>query len=123
MKFICDAHISYKLKNFLSSRGHFAIHVNEILNGAQTKDVELCSYADANDLIIITKDFDFVDFYYVRKSPKKLIKINLGNLSTNELIKKVSEALPFIEKANELKNFLLEIDKNQFYLADDKLNT
>jgi hypothetical protein len=28
--------------------------------------------------------------------------------------------LPFIEKANTNNNFLLEIDRNQFYLADDK---
>jgi predicted nuclease of predicted toxin-antitoxin system len=120
MKFICDAHISYKLKNFLDSQGHFVIHVNEVLDGSKTNDIELCVFADANDLIIITKDFDFVDFYYVRKSPRKLVKINLGNLSTNELIQKFSEALPFIEKANTNNNFLLEIDRNQFYLADDK---
>jgi hypothetical protein len=48
------------------------------------------------------------------------VKIFLGNLSTEELIQKFSEALPFIEKANAYNNFLLEIDRNQFYLADDK---
>ena len=117
MKFLCDVHIPYKLKNFLSGRGFHAIHVNEILSSAETNDIDICFPADSNDLIIITKDFGFVDFYYVRHSPKKLVKINLGNLSTFGLIQYASEAMPFIEEANKKERFLIEIDRQQFYLA------
>jgi len=77
MNFICDVHISYKLKNFLNNEGYTAIHINEILEGSDTNDIAICSYADAYDYIRITKDFDFLDFYHVRKSPKKVVKLTL----------------------------------------------
>lgn len=77
MKFLCDVYISYKLKNFLQQQGYEALHVNQLLQQSQTSGAAICTYADANDLIVINKDFDFVDFYLVRKTPKKLIKINL----------------------------------------------
>ena len=119
MDFICDAHISYKLKSFLIQMGHKATHINEVLNGSATTDIAICSYSDKNNLILITKDSDFIDLYHIRKSPKKLIKINLGNLSTPELIQLFSDALPFIERANLKERFLFEIDRDQFYLTDD----
>ncbi|MBN1767744.1 MAG: DUF5615 family PIN-like protein, partial [Prolixibacteraceae bacterium] len=44
------------------------------------KDSDLSKYADQNDYVFITKDSDFRDSYFVKQSPKKLIKINLGNI-------------------------------------------
>ncbi len=36
--------------------------------------------------MVITKDSDFKNSHFIKHSPKKLIKINLGNISTNNLI-------------------------------------
>ena len=74
MKFICDVHISYKIVNFLSGIGYEAIYVNNILDKWLTKDKDICKYADSNELIVITKDYDFRDSFFLRKTPKKLIK-------------------------------------------------
>ncbi|MBD0276710.1 MAG: DUF5615 family PIN-like protein [Flavisolibacter sp.] len=71
MKFLCDVHISYKLRNFLQQQGYEALHVNQILQ-SQTEDMDICSYADVNDLIVVTKDFDFVDSYYIQKNTQKV---------------------------------------------------
>lgn len=40
MKFLCDVHISYKLVNFLNSQGYSTDHVNSILEGSKTKDLQ-----------------------------------------------------------------------------------
>ena len=46
MRFLCDVHISYKLTKHLIFLGFEALHVNEILDKSETKDAEICKYAD-----------------------------------------------------------------------------
>lgn len=118
MKFLCDVHISYKIVKFLSELGHEAIHVNTILDKWNTKDTDICKYADSNELIVITKDYDFRDSFFLRKTPKKLIKINLGNISNNELIIFLSDILPAIERINVNSYFMIEIGKNYTTFID-----
>lgn len=110
MKFLCDVHISYKLSAHLISLGFESHHVNEILNKSETKDAEICKYADRNDLIVITKDADFRDFFFIKSTPKKLIKVNLGNVSNNRLIEIFTPLTDTIRELNRKPNFLLEID-------------
>jgi predicted nuclease of predicted toxin-antitoxin system len=112
MKFLCDVHISYKVVNHLISLGYEAIHINEVLNKWYTKDNEICRFADANNLIVITKDSDFRDSYFVKGTPKKLIKINLGNISNAELIKILSESIASIQRLDNEISFLIEVEKN-----------
>jgi predicted nuclease of predicted toxin-antitoxin system len=112
MKFLCDVHISYKIVNFLNSFGHETIHVNQILDKWHSKDKDICNYADINDFVIISKDYDFRDSYFIKKTPKKLIKINLGNISNQELMDILSVNLDSFEKLNREKSFIIEIDKN-----------
>ncbi len=76
MKFLCDVHIPYKLTKHLESLGFVSVHVNKILNKWFTSDAEISEYADKNDFIVITKDSDFRNSYYIKKTPEKLIKIN-----------------------------------------------
>lgn len=76
MRFLCDVHISYKIADHLNSLGFETIHINEILDKCKTKDKKICEYADSNDLIVITKDSDFRDSFFINKTPKKLLKIN-----------------------------------------------
>ena len=109
MRFLCDVHISFKISRHLSSLGHETIHVNDILDKWFTKDSEISAYADLNDSILITKDSDFKNSFAINHTPRKLIKINLGNISNQELIKILSDNLEFILKLNVAKSFLVEI--------------
>ncbi|HCY40943.1 MAG TPA: hypothetical protein DHV48_06240 [Prolixibacteraceae bacterium] len=120
MKFLCDVHISYKVVNYLSNAGFEAIHVNQILDSWNTKDKDICQYSDKNDLIVITKDYDFRNSFFVNRSPKKLIKVNLGNISTSDLIESISLILNALEKLNTASSFLVEIDKNQITYTTEK---
>ena len=118
MRFICDVHISYKVQSFLSSQGHDAYHVNELPEKWNTNDNDICRFADSEECIVITKDADFLDFYYIRQSPKRLIKINLGNISTAELIRLLSEVLSLLPKLVNRKRFLVEVDKDGTITVD-----
>lgn len=99
MKFLLDVHISYKLANAIKELGHEAIHINTILDKWHTKDSDICKYADKNDFILITKDTDFRISYFLSNTPKKLIKVNLGNISTEKLVsvfrKNISQIISF----------------------------
>jgi len=118
MKFLCDVHISFKLVAYLKSLGFDAIHVNEILNKSETKDSEICKYADEADFIVITKDTDFRDSYFIKRTPKKLIKINLGNIPNQDLKVIFLENIAVFEKLYSRPHFLIEIDKDNISLNE-----
>jgi predicted nuclease of predicted toxin-antitoxin system len=109
MKFICDVHISYKLVKFLTTNGFDALHVNVLENKWHTKDNEICRFADANNLIVITKDEDFRNSFFLHRSPRKLVRILLGNISNTNLLFLFEKHLPLIENLNKNDRFYLEL--------------
>lgn len=118
MKFLCDVHISHKIVAHLKSLGFESIHVNEILDKSETKDSDICKYSDQNDLILVTKDSDFRDSFFIKRTPKKLIKINLGNISNVELKSIFSENINNFHQLYARPNFLLEIDKESINVIE-----
>jgi predicted nuclease of predicted toxin-antitoxin system len=118
MRFLCDVHISYKLTKHLISLGFDSIHVNEILDKSETKDSDICKFADQNNYVIISKDSDFRDSFFVKRTPKRLIKINLGNIPNQELINIFSDNIELIQKLDAKFYFLLEIDKDSINLIE-----
>ena len=114
MNFVCDVHIPYRLVNFLIKVGHQAVHVNNLLSGSKSKDIEIARYADSQNQIVVTKDEDFENLHFGLNTPKKLIRVLLGNISTNDLITVFEKHLVEIEKLQESERFYLEIGKNQF---------
>jgi predicted nuclease of predicted toxin-antitoxin system len=80
MKFLCDVHISFKTVKFLIGKGYECVHVNTILEKWHTTDNDIAKYVDENNFILVTKDADFRDSFFLKNNPKKLVKINLGNI-------------------------------------------
>lgn len=113
MKFFCDVHIAFKLVKLIESKGFDCLHVNYILDKWHTKDSDIAKYVDANDYILISKDSDFKNSHFIKKSPKKLVKINLGNISNTDLLAIFSSILPELEKVNKTTDvFIFEINKD-----------
>jgi len=110
MKFLCDVHISFRLKNHLIELGFEALHINEVLDRWHTKDPDICAFADAHDLIVITKDADFRNSHLINQTPAKLIKVNLGNVSNSLLIEAFSQHINDIKKLDKHQGFLIELD-------------
>ncbi|HSD08740.1 DUF5615 family PIN-like protein [Flavobacterium sp.] len=111
MKFLCDVHISIKLAKHLNNKGFECIHINNILDKWFTSDSNIAKYSDANNLTLITKDFDFKNSFLVNKTPKKLIKINLGNISNAQLTEFLDRCIFDIETIDNNHNqYMIEID-------------
>jgi predicted nuclease of predicted toxin-antitoxin system len=77
-----------------------------------TKDAKICYYADENDLIIITKDQDFKNSYIFQKTPKKLIRVVLGNISNERLIELFEKHLNLIISLKDQNQFFVEIGES-----------
>ena len=54
--------------------------------GHLMKDKEITEVAINEDWIIITKDSDFLDNFYLNGSPPKIIYLKIGNITNNELL-------------------------------------
>jgi len=120
MKFLLDVHIAFKIKNFLiNDCGAEAIHVNNILDGYYSSDHQIAYYADENEFTVITKDIDFRNAYFLKQTPKRIIRICLGNISNHELISLLRKHWEVIEKMHQqYKAFYCEISKEGISLID-----
>ena len=110
MDFLCDVHISMKVSKRIEELGHNSTHVNFILNKWNTTDAQITEYAERNNLILITKDQDFRNGFLLNSKPKKLVKINLGNISNkklSEIIESLLDTIHLIEKNH--KTFMIEV--------------
>lgn len=109
MKFLCDVHIPLKLVKFLQSKGFEAIHVNSMPNKWYTRDQEIIEYANSNCLVLISKDGDFRNSFILNGDPKRLIKINSGNISNQTLISIFEKNIDAITKLDIYPSFMVEV--------------
>jgi len=124
MKILCDVHISIKITKFFANKGIISEHVNIILDKWFTSDNKICEFADNNDFIVITKDSDFKNSHFIKQSPKKLIKINLGNISTNKLLDIFENNLLLIKDKFDTNNqCYFEINNDYFLIINENENT
>jgi predicted nuclease of predicted toxin-antitoxin system len=86
-------------------------------------DTKISDFADVNDFTIITKDSDFKNSHFIKHSPKKLIKINLGNIPTNRLIEIFDSICTLmIEKFDSNLECYFEINSDYFLIINDNEN-
>jgi predicted nuclease of predicted toxin-antitoxin system len=118
VRFLCDVHISIKVSKLIEQLGYRCDHVNNILDKGMTKDSDIIVYVDSNDIILITKDQDFRNSFLLSHKPNKLIKINLGNISNEQLLKIIEANLTKIENiSREHPSFMIEINKENVWIV------
>jgi predicted nuclease of predicted toxin-antitoxin system len=108
---LLDVHLPRRLADFFKAKGHDAQHTLDILSGDRTKDTDLRQYADLHGYVIVTKDKDFVTSHTFLRSPRKLIKINLGNLGNEELINIFEKSWKSISAIVDTSEFMVEMDR------------
>lgn len=118
MKVLADVHIAKKIVKFFERKGIEAIHVNDILDGFYTKDSAIRAYADEHNFILISKDSDFKDSHFVLNSPKKLIKISLGNIPTAKLVEILDQQFLLISEKCESTKFFMEISADRIWIIE-----
>jgi predicted nuclease of predicted toxin-antitoxin system len=109
--FLLDVQLPRLLAAFLKDKGYKTEHVLDVLNKARTNDADIRKYADIHDLILITKDKDFVTSRIFLRSPKKLIKINLGNIGNEELLRIFDKNWETISSIISKSDYLIELDR------------
>ena len=111
MKFIVDAQLPYGIALFLKDKGFDVLHTNDLPDKERTKDSQIRNIAAAENRIVITKDYDFVDSYILRKIPEKLLIVTTGNIKNKEMFDLWRNNWEIIIRLFETWNFV-ELSKN-----------
>jgi len=116
--FLCDVHIPIKLSKRLEHLGHQSEHVNNILDKWHTSDQDIIRYVDAIHGILITKDQDFRNSYLLNRTPRKLIKISLGNISNEVLLQIIEKHISRISSLDmQYPSFMIEINLDGYWIV------
>ena len=109
MKLLIDQNISYRLKTSLKNFFPDIKHIKE-LSLERASDEIIWKYAKENDFIILTKDSDFNDIAVMKGYPPKIIWIQKGNCSTDDIINLIIENhQTIIEFTGDKENSILII--------------
>lgn len=86
MRFIIDAQLPFALSKYLEQKGFDVIHTDDLPNKEYTTDNEIREISVKENRIVITKDADFLDSFYVNSIPAKLLLVSTGNIKNKALI-------------------------------------
>jgi len=86
MKFIIDAQLPFALSKYLEHKGFDVIHTDDLPNKEYTTDNEIREISIKENRIVITKDSDFLDSFYVNSIPPKLLLVSTGNIKNKALL-------------------------------------
>ena len=94
VKIILDAQLPPKLTEWIAYKFDIeTIHVRE-LSLQNAKDREIYDFAKKENAILMTKDRDFLEFYFRFGAPPKVILLNCGNSTNKFLIDFLKDTLP-----------------------------
>jgi len=96
VKFVIDAQLPRRLARRLGDLGHDAIHIFDLPAGNRTTDAEICRFADLDGRVVVTKDADFVSSYVLSRRPGRLLLVSVGNITNDDLERRVFAELPGI---------------------------
>ena len=117
MKFIVDAQLPYGLKTFLVSLEHDVIHTDDLPLKAETSDSAINNISKTQERIVITKDTDFLDSYYIKNIPSKLLLITTGNIINKDLYGLFTKNIAAIFEAFN-NHFLVELNNTDLIIHE-----
>ena len=110
MKIWIDAHLSPEIATWITmTLGITAIPLRD-LGLRDAEDTEIFALAKAENIILMTKDSDFVELVNRLGSPPKVIWLTCGNTSNSELRKILKVTLPQVMIQLQMGKDLVEID-------------
>lgn len=96
LHFIVDTQLPPVLATYLRRKGFNATHTINYPSAQFLSDAEIRSIAIEENRIIITKDEDFSDYYWVKGTPPRVLQLTLGNIRNNDLVDLIESNLPQI---------------------------
>lgn len=82
------------------------MHVDELPYGDETSDFEITMFADKQDRIVLTKDYDFYHSHMALGKPKKLLLVTTGNIKNKQLFNLFRDSFMIISNALEESSFI-----------------
>ena len=70
MKFLVDAQLPRRLAYRLREAGHDAVHTLDLAGGNRTSDATILETAEREQRIVVTKDADFVNSFFLTHRPE-----------------------------------------------------
>jgi len=120
MKFLIDAQLPGSLANFLSQYGHEVLHTLDLPDKNKTTDKQIIEVSVKENYIVVTKDDDFLETFFLKQQPSKLILVRTGNISNEDLLKVFTIHIKKIESIIS-ENSLIEIFRDEIIIHSDNL--
>ncbi|ANV90212.1 DUF5615 family PIN-like protein [Picosynechococcus sp. PCC 8807] len=98
MKFLVDAQLPKRLANFLNQAGYDAKHTSDLPAQNATPDSFINDLSLQEERIVITKDADFVESFFLQNKPYKLLLISTGNIKNKDLEDIISQNIQQISQ-------------------------
>jgi predicted nuclease of predicted toxin-antitoxin system len=117
MRFLVDAHLPRRLALRLRDAGHDAVHTLDLPSGNHTGDGEILTIAQREQRIVITKDQDFVDSFWLERQPAQLLLVSTGNITNIELEALFARELQSLVEAFTEYDFL-ELSRNSLIIHE-----
>ncbi|SOD89253.1 Predicted nuclease, contains PIN domain, potential toxin-antitoxin system component [Spirosoma fluviale] len=102
------------LATYLRWKGFDAIHTTHFPEGHLLQDAEIGRIALEENRIIITKDSDFPDAFFLKGAPPRIVYIRLGNTRNRELT-------AFLEARWQMIEELLIQDSGMIVLSQEQI--
>lgn len=117
MNFIIDAQLPKALAQFLCSLGYDTVHTLDLPEQNRTTDRTIIDISIKQRRVVISKDSDFVESFFVNGLPEKLLLIKTGNITNNELLK-IFELHIFFICESLGKSSLIEVTKTEIVIHE-----
>lgn len=117
MKFLIDAQLPRRLARWISAQGHDAVHTLDLPAGNRTQDGEIIALAMQEDRVVVTKDDDFVQSFWVHDQPQRLLLISTGNIANAGLERLMAANLNAIVNALSANRFV-ELTRTNLVIHD-----
>jgi predicted nuclease of predicted toxin-antitoxin system len=85
MKFLVDAQLPRRLVIRLREAGMEAVHTLDLPDGNRTTDHLINQLSVKEQCVVVTKDADFVESFFLYGEPAKLLLVSTGNIGNDEL--------------------------------------
>jgi len=85
MQWILDTQLPPSFAKFLVTLGEDAIHTSDYPDGHLLTDKTIRKIALESNRIILSKDWDFYDDYFILGAPPRVVHLQIGNCGNQEL--------------------------------------
>ena len=96
MKILIDENLSWRIKKYFVNSLDEITHLSDV-NLLNSPDQDIWNWAKNHKHDILTKDIDFYFLSSLYGCPPKIIRLNVGNLSTSQIVEKIFKNFDSIE--------------------------